>query len=85
MRHLAPDVYTVEWAVASTDGHAVSGSYAFEVTAPPAAPAARAPLIWLVVIALLVVLVLGGGVWRLARRRNGRGATGTNQPPGEAA
>jgi len=69
---LAPDIYTVEWNAASTDGHAVSGSYAFEVTAPPAAAAPRA---WLVAAGLLIVLVLGGGVWALARRRGGRSAT----------
>jgi methionine-rich copper-binding protein CopC len=56
---LAPDIYTVEWNVASVDGHAVSGSYAFEVTAPAAAPATRAP-VWLLVSGPLIVLVLGG-------------------------
>ena len=73
---LVPDIYTVEWSAASADGHQVSGSYAFEVTAPPAAPAQTAPL-WLLAGGALVVLLLGGGAWGLVRRRR-RGAAGVN-------
>ena len=63
---LAPDIYTVEWNAISLDGHAVSGSYAFEVTA---APGPRAPAwLWAAGLLVLAVVVLGGA-WGLARRR----------------
>ena len=71
---LAPDIYTVEWRAASLDGHEVSGSYAFEVTAPPAGPARRVPA-WLLIGGPLGLLVMGGAAWGFARRR-GRGAAG---------
>jgi methionine-rich copper-binding protein CopC len=78
---LTPDIYTVEWDVASLDGHAVSGSYAFEVTATPAA---RLPA-WLLVGGLPAVLVLGGIVfWAVARRQRPRDAAGSVSHPGEA-
>jgi len=71
---LAPDIYTVEWDVASLDGHDVSGSYAFQVTAPAAAP--RVPA-WLLAGGLVALLVLGGAVWALVRQRR-RSAAGAN-------
>jgi len=67
---LAPDIYTVEWNAASLDGHIVSGSYAFQVTA---APAARAPTaLWVWAAGLLAVLGLAGGGWGLARWQRGK-------------
>ena len=66
---LTPDVYTVEWNAVSLDGHAVSGSYSFEVLAAPA-PGAPA---WLWLAGLLTVAIARlGGAWGLARRRRGR-------------
>ena len=65
---LAPDIYTVEWYAVSLNGHAVSGSYNFEVLA---APAPGVPD-WLWLAGLLAVAVAGlGGAWGLVRRRRG--------------
>jgi hypothetical protein len=44
---LPPDLpagaYTVEWRVTSVDGHPISGTFAFTVTAPPPTSSAPAP------------------------------------------
>jgi methionine-rich copper-binding protein CopC len=64
---LAPDIYTVEWNAASLDGHPVSGSFAFEVTAP--AGAAPWPPFGLLLGGLAALLVAGGAAWAVARRR----------------
>jgi methionine-rich copper-binding protein CopC len=69
---LPPDIYTVEWSAVSVDGHEVSGSYAFAVTAaPPAAAAATQWRVgpWLLAALLLAVLAVCGAAWELARRK----------------
>ena len=32
---LPPDEYTVQWTAVSEDGHAISGTYAFQIIPPP--------------------------------------------------
>ena len=70
---LPPNIYTVEWSAVSADGHEVSGSYAFAVTAAPPAPGAAATQRqagpWLMGALLLAALAVCGAAWGLARRR----------------
>ncbi|SPM33897.1 Copper-binding protein CopC (methionine-rich) [Mycobacterium rhizamassiliense] len=77
LRPLGPaGTYTVNYRVTSADGHVVSGSWSFRLTAPgtgtpgPAAAAgniAGAIPIWPFVLAA-VVLVAGAALWTLRRR-----------------
>ncbi len=78
---LAPDIYTVEWQAASVDGHSVSGSYAFEVTAPPTPPAAHVPA-WVLAAGALAACVLLVSIWSLVRRRRARATADARQPFG---
>ena len=76
---LLPDTYTVEWNAVSVDGHQVSGSYAFAVKAPPAAPQ-YPPLSWLVA-AVPLVLLLADAAWALGRRRRGARLSSSPKDP----
>ncbi|MGH3674614.1 MAG: copper resistance CopC family protein [Mycobacterium sp.] len=81
VRPLGPaGTYTVNYRVTSADGHAVSGSWSFRLTAaatgspgPPATPAKPAGTsggalpVWLFLVAGAVII--GGGVWWAARRK----------------
>lgn len=78
---LTPDTYTVEWSAISADGHAVSDSYAFAVTAPPAPPARQGPA-WLIVAAPLALLMAGGVAWGLLRSRRGGPPVQPDRPGG---
>jgi methionine-rich copper-binding protein CopC len=73
---LPPDTYTVEWRAVSVDGHDVSGSYAFAITAPAAASSAS-PLWWVAGGLALIVIIAGGAGWTLARRRRARATGGS--------
>lgn len=77
---LTPDTYTVEWDAISADGHEVSGSYAFTIVAPAAAPA-QPQVAWLSIAAPLALLAVGVA-WGLARSRRGAASASSNRPGG---
>ena len=71
---LPAGTYTVEWRVASADGHPLTGSFAFDVTrdAPAVAPAVGAaassesssfPVVWIV-----IALIAAGAVVLVVRQ-----------------
>ncbi len=78
LRALGPTgTYTVNYRVTSADGHAVSGSWSFRLTAPGSGtpgPAAASPSgggalpVW-PFVAVAVALVAGGAWWAARRRR----------------
>ena len=76
LRPLGPaGTYTVNYRVTSADGHVVSGSWAFELTAagtgsPGAAvaPVATGGIPTWPFIVVAAVIVLGGAVWAVRRR-----------------
>jgi hypothetical protein len=77
LRALGPTgTYTVNYRVTSADGHAVSGSWSFRLTAPgrgTPGPAAANPSggvlpVW-PFVAVAVALVAGGAWWAARRRR----------------
>jgi methionine-rich copper-binding protein CopC len=74
---LTPDTYTVEWSAISADGHAVSGSYAFAVSAP-----ARQRPAWLFIAPPLALLMAGGVAWEFLRRRRGGPPVQPDRPGG---
>ena len=77
LRPLGPvGTYTVNYRVTSADGHVVSGSWSFRLTAPgtgtPGPPAAAGPAhgdvpVWPFVV-VAAVLVAGGVLWAARRR-----------------
>lgn len=77
LRPLGPvGTYTVNYRVTSADGHVVSGSWSFRLTAPgtgtPGPPAAGGPArgdvpVWPFVV-VAAVLVAGGALWAARRR-----------------
>ncbi|MET0994635.1 MAG: copper resistance protein CopC, partial [Mycobacterium sp.] len=79
VRQLGPaGTYTVNYRVTSADGHVVSGSWSFRLTAtstgtpgPPAAATTDSPddgiPVWPFLVA--VTLIVAGGAWWAVRRR----------------
>ena len=79
--------YLVEWRVTSTDGHPVTGTFAFtsasagspgppdwrlEEPADPAAPTPAGSSLWIAAAAVVVIALLAGVVVLLARGRRSR-------------
>jgi methionine-rich copper-binding protein CopC len=73
-----PGTYTVNYRVTSADGHPVSGSWQFELTAPgpgtpgpsaaePAEPAEDGLPVWPFLV--IGVLIVAAGIWWATRRR----------------